>query len=131
MPAVVPGLMELTPCTGCASKRGAAARRPSLSNCPEGGPARNASAGMTMIPMSSTGGGVGGGAGGTDFAGFFAAVAAGLGFAFELPVAGFFVVVAGFAGDVGCASETDASAHAATRAAANLEARESDAGMGA
>src|SRR6188768_3252604 len=113
--------MELTPCTGCASKRGAAARRPSLSNCPDGGPARNASAGMTMRPMSSTGGG-GGGGGGTGFAGFFAAVVAGLGFGFELPAAGFFVAVAAFAGDVVCATETDTSAHAATRAAASFEA---------
>ena len=118
-----PGLIELTPCTGCASKRGAAARRPSLSNWPEGGPARNASAGMTILPMSSTAGGGGGGGGTTGFAGFFAAVA-GLGFGFELPVAGFLLVEAGLAGAVVCATETDANAHTATRAAARFRARE-------
>src|SRR4249920_3492594 len=114
--------MELTPCTGCASKRGAAARLPSLSNWPEGGPARNASAGMTMSPMSSTAGGGGGGGGGTGFAGFFALVAAGFGFAF-------FVVVAGFVGDVVCATDTDANANTKARAAASFEVRERQACM--
>jgi hypothetical protein len=79
--------------------------------------------------MSSTAGGGGGGGGGTGFAGFLA-VAGGFGFAFELPAAGFFVVVAGLAVDV-CATDTDASAHAATRAAASFEARERQACMGA
>jgi hypothetical protein len=81
--------------------------------------------------MSSTAGGGGGGGGGTGFAGFFAAAVAGLGFAFELPAAGLFVVVAGFAGVVVCAADTDASAHAATRAVANFEARENEASIGA
>jgi len=128
---VLPGLMELTPCTGCASKRGAAARRPSLSNWPEAGPARNASAGMTMSPMSSTAGGGGGGGGGMGFAGFFAVVAAGFDLAFELPAAGFLVVVAGLAGVDVCASETGASRHTATKVAARFKARGSRASMGA
>jgi len=84
-----------------------------------------------MSPMSWTGGGGGGGGGGTGFARFFAAAVAGLGFAFELLVTGFFVVVAGFAGDVACAFAIDTSMHAATRAAASFKARESDASMGA
>jgi hypothetical protein len=84
---------------------------------------------MTMSPMSWTAGG--GGGGGTRFAVFFAVVAAGLDLAFELPAAGFFVVVAGFAGDDVRATDTDTSAQAATRAAASFEARETQASMGA
>lgn len=87
-----------------------------------------------MIPMSSTGGGGGGGGGGAgfaDFAGFLAVVAAGLGFGFELLVAGFGTVEAGLVAAGVCANETDASAHAATRAAASFKARGSKASMGA
>ena len=84
-----------------------------------------ASAGMTMSPMSSTAGGGGGGGGGTGFAGFFAGVGAGLRLGLRTCVAaGFLVVVAGFAGVGACATETGASRHAATRAAARFKARE-------
>ena len=86
---------------------------------------------MLMRPISSTAGGGGGGGGGTGFAGFLAVEAGGLGFAFELPAVGFFVVVAGLAADVVCATDTDASAQAATRAAASFEARVRQACMGA
>jgi hypothetical protein len=89
-----------------------------------------ASAGITIRPMSSTGGGGGGGGGAARFAGFFVVVA-GLGFGFELPAAGFFAVAAGFAGAVVCANDADASAHAATRAAASFKARDNTASMGA
>ena len=105
----MPGLIELTPCTGCASKRGAAARRPSLSNWPEGGPPRNASAGMAMSPMSSTGGGGGGGGGGTRLRRLLLLRGSGFGLGFELLAAGFFVVVAGFAGAGSARPNADAS----------------------
>jgi hypothetical protein len=65
------------------------------------------------------------------FAGFFAVVAAGLGLAFELPAAGFFVAVAGLAGVDVCATETGASRHTATKVAARFKARGSRASMGA
>jgi len=83
--------------------------------------------------MSSTGGGGGGGGGATGFAGFFAAVVPGLGFGFgfELLAAGFFVDVDGFAGAGVCANDADASAHAATRAAARFKARGRQASMAA
>jgi len=84
-----------------------------------------------ILPMSSTGGGGGGGGGTTGFTGFLAAVPEGLGLGFELPAAGFLVVVAGLAGAVVWATETDASAHAATRAAARFKARGKRTSMGA
>ena len=88
-----------------------------------------------MSPMSSTGGGGGGGGGTTGFTGFFAALVPGfapaLGMGFELPAAGFFAAVAGVAGAGACANETDASAHAATSAAAKFKARGNKASMGA
>jgi len=83
-----------------------------------------------MSPMSSTGGGGGGGGGITGLVDFFAAVP-GFGFGFELVAAGFFVVVAGFAGAWAWTVETGASRHAATRAAARFKAREDGASMAA
>src|SRR5688572_10581564 len=87
-----------------------------------------ASEGITMIPMSSTGGGGGGAVG--RLAGFFAATP-GLGFGFELPAAGFCAAVFGFAGVVVWAKQTDVSAHAAIKAAANFTARGKEANMAA
>ena len=80
--------------------------------------------------MSSTAGGGGGGAGGTGFAAGFLVVAPGFGLGFELPVAGFFVVVlAAFGGEGVWARDTGASRHAATRAAVRFRAREDNASM--
>ena len=87
------------------------------------------SAGITMSPISSTDGGGGGGAGGAGFAAGLADgfAAPGFGLAFELPAAGFFVVVlAGFAGAGDWAKDAGASRHAATRAAARFKAREDE-----
>src|SRR5690349_10326956 len=119
--------MELTPCTGCDSKRGAAARRPLASNCPDGGPARKVPGGITTYPMSSTGGGGGGSGGGSFFGGaiWLAAFPAG----FEL-LAGFFAaagfLAAGLAADdlPAAASAAHAGdAHSAAHAAARDRAR--------
>ena len=83
-----------------------------------------------MIPMSSTGGGGAGGGGVAVLPRFFAA-APGFGLGFELPAAGVFALTAGLAAVGACAPDTDASAHAATRAAARFKARGSEASMAA
>ena len=83
-----------------------------------------------MMPMSSTGGGGGGGGGMAGFAVFFTR-AAGLGFGFELPAAGFFAAVDGLIGAGACAGVADANAHAVISTVASFSARGNEASMAA
>ena len=131
-PAVAPGLMELTPCTGCASKRGAAARRPSPSKCAGGRTCAHGIRGHDDEPDEFDGRRRWGRWRRNRFRRLLRRGGSGLRLGFRTTLAaGFLVVVAGFAGAGVCATETGASRHAATRAAARFKAREDEASMAA